>query len=364
MKKVNLKYIIALIIISALSIQSAIAQTRVSGTDSPAALDAAILKHGGSIAVGTFINKSGNSSFDYLETILPNALASSLESKYRITTIKPRSLEEIFRKKNIEKKFNDSELYSISSDLKAEYFVFGSFEPQSGNRIKTEINVYKTSSSSIFTFTDTGFLEVEIFRLIDRLALNIKNITDPSIYYKSENVGKNARLAVLTNIEGEELNKLYFEILSQGHKLAFFQGLSVKNFLDNQSIEKFYHISSDSASYRRIYDRKSINLLHGTWSGKEYFKDIINQRNIHNRYTFNFTEANKKTYNSMAKIGPGGIDYLMIIGFNDSKSEAWIRCINLKTGNLIFTESGIKGSSVDDITRKIIINISGEPSAS
>ena len=183
------------------------------------------------------------------------------------------------------------------------------------------------------------------------------------MYFKSENVNKNARLAVLTNIEGDELNKLYFEVLNKGHKLAFFQGLSIKNFLDTQSIEKFYHINSESASYRRIYDKKALNLLHGTWAGKDYYKDLIHQRNLHDRYTFNFTETGKKTFNAIGKIGPGGIDYLVIIGFNDSKSEAWIRCINLKTGNLVFTQSGIQGSSVDDISRKILINISGEESS-
>ena len=99
MKIIKLKYIITLMIISVLQVQPGTAQNRVSGTDSPAALDAATLKGGGSVAVGTFVNKSGNSAFDYLETILPNALASALESKHNITTIKPRALADVLRKK-------------------------------------------------------------------------------------------------------------------------------------------------------------------------------------------------------------------------------------------------------------------------
>ena len=358
MIKSRIKYFWALIFISAIWGSALAAQTPVSGTDSPAALESAALKGGKSLAIGTFVNKSGNRDFDYLETILPNALASSLESKYSISAIKPRSIEEIFRKKQIEKDFSDAELYPLSSGIKADFFIFGTFEPQSGNRIKTEINIYKVNSSSIFTFTDIGFLEVEIFRLIDRLSLNIKNITDPAMHYKSESIPGNSRLAVITNIEGEDLNKLYYEILTRGYKLSSSQGISVKNSIDTEGIEKFYHISSESASYRRIYDRKSITLLHGTWAGGDYYKDILNQRNLHRKYTFEFTDSGKKAYKSMGKIGPGGIDYLMVIGFNDSKSEAWIRCINLKTGNLIFTRSGISGSSVNEITHKILLNIS------
>jgi hypothetical protein len=358
MRKIRLKYLKALVIISVLWIQALTAQTPGSGTDSPAALETAALKGGKSVAVGTFVNKSDNRAFDYLETILPNALASSLDSKYSIKTIKPRSIADIFKKNQLEKDFDDAALYTLSSDIKADFFVFGTFEPQSGNRIKTEIKIYKVSSSSLFTFTDIGFLEVEIFRLIDRLSLNIKNITDPSMYYKSENIQKNSRLAVITNIDGEDLNKLYYEILTRGHKLNLFQGASVTNIVDKEGIDKFYHISSGSASYRRIYDRKSISLLYGTWAGNDYYKDILNQRNIHRKYTFDFTESGKKAYTSMGKIGPGGIDYLMIIGFNENRSEAWIRCINLKTGNLIFTQSGISGSSVDEITRQMLLNIS------
>ena len=358
MRKNRIKYFWALIVISALWGTALTAQTPVSGTDSPAALEAAALKGGKSVAIGTFLNKSGNRAFDYLETILPNALASSLESKYSIAAIKPGSIGEIFKKKQIEKDFGDAELYAISSDIKADFFIFGTFEPQSGNRIKTEINIYKVNSSSIFTFTDIGFLEVEIFRLIDRLSLNIKNITDPAMHYKSESIPGNSRVAVITNIEGEDLNKLYYEILARGYKLSSSQGISVKNFIDTEGIEKFYHISSESASYRKIYDQKSITLLHGTWAGVEHYKDISDQRNLHRKYTVDFTDSGKKAYTALGKTGPGGIDYLMVIGFNDSKSEAWIRCINLKTGSLIFTRSRISGSSVNEITRKIILNIS------
>lgn len=333
-------------------------ETAVFGTDSPAALESASLRGAGTIAVGNFINKSSNRSFDYLEAILPTALAGSLDSKYRINTIKPREIEGII-KNRLERDYTEQDLYNISSQIKAEYFVFGSFEPIGGNRIKTVINIYKVSSSSIFSFTDVGYLEVEIFRLIDKLSLQVKNITDQVMLYKSENIRPDSRMAVLTNIDGEYLNSLYYEILSRGHRLNSFQGHSIYSKLSSEDINKFYYISSDTASYRKIYYPEAVKLEHGTWAGPEYYNEIKNKQKIYEKYTFNFKSTSEKTFSAINKSAPGEIDYLLIIGFNDNRNEAWIRCINLQTGNLIYTESVVSGSTVSDITKKILANLYG-----
>ncbi len=358
MKKNTLIHLITLLICSAFWVTSIPGYTEVIGTDSPAALESAALKGAGTIAVGNFINISSNSSYDYLESILPTALAGSLDSKYRINTIKPREIEEIIKNK-LQRDYTEQDLYNISSQIKAEYFVFGTFEPQSGNRIKTVINIYKVSSSNIFTFTDIGFLEVELFRLIDKLSLHVKNITDPSMLYQSENIRKNSRLAVLTNIEGEYLNSIYYEILSRGHKLNSFQGHSIYSNLSSEDINKFYYITTNNASYRRIYYPDDIKLIHGTWSGPDYYKDLKNKQKLYEKYTVNFNSTGQKIFAEINKSAPGEIDYLLIIGFNDNRNEAWIRCVNLQTGNMIFTASAISGSSVGDITKKIMATLYG-----
>lgn len=356
MKKVKPVNLALLIIISILSITVLQGDSPVYGSN-VLALDTAALQGAGSIAVGNFVNTSTKSDFNYLESILPTALASSLDTQFRINTIKPKEIEEILIKKQLNN-YAEKDLLKISSYIKAEYFVYGSFEPQQGNQIKIVINVYKVSSSSIFTFTDVGFLEVEIFRLIDRLSMQVKNITDPAMIYKGENLQQNSRLAVLTNIGGEDLNTLYYEIMNQGHKLNSFQGNTIYNNIDKDDIDKFYYISSDVASWRKIYDRNAIKLYHGTWSGKTYFEDIKEERKIFQKYAFNDERTARTTFAAINKAAPGKIDYLLIIGFNKNRKKAWIRCVNLKNGNLIFSAAAVSGSSINDITQKILATIS------
>ncbi len=324
---------------------------------STTSLNTADLKGGGSIAVGNFVNTSSKNDFDYLESILPTALASSLNTKYKIDIIKPQEIEKILKTKSIEN-YTEKDLYNISSYIKAKYFVYGSFEPQQNNKIKTVIHIYKVNSSNIFTFTDEGFLEVEIFRLIDRISMHIKNITDPAMLYKSENLKQNSRLAVLTNIQGEDLNSLYSEIMNHGHKLNSFQGNSIYNNIGKEDIDKLYYISSETASLRKIHDKNAIKLYYGTWAGKNHFKDIKEQQKIYEKYTFNDDIINKKTFVAINKAAPGKIDYLLIIGFNKNKKKAWIRCVNLNTGNLIFSSATVAGSSINDVTQKILTYIS------
>jgi len=189
--------------------------------------------------------------------------------------------------------------------------------------------------------------------------MHVKNITDPAMFYKSENIRQNSRLAVLTNIGGEDLNSLYYEILKSGYKLNSFQGNSLYNNLDINNIDKFYYITSDNASYRKIYYHDVIKLDHGTWAGSGYYSDLKNKQKIYNKFTVNFNSTGQKAFSEINRSAPGEIDYLLIIGFNDNKNEAWIRCVNLQTGNLIFTASDISGSSVGDITKKLLVNLYG-----
>ena len=334
-------------------------QSGLSGTDSPAALESAALdlKGTGPIAVGNFINTSSRNDFNYLESILPTALASSLNTKYKINIIKPQEIEKILKTKSLEN-YTEEDLYKISSHIKAKYFVYGSFEPQQNNKIKAMIHIYKISSSSIFTFTDEGFRDTAIFNLIDRISMHIKNITNPAMVYKSGTLKQNSRLAVLTNIQGEDLNSLYLEIMSHGHKLNSFQGNSIYNNIGKEDIDKLYYTSSEAASLRKIHDKNAIELYYGTWSGKSHFKDIKEQQRIYEKYTFNHDIIDKKTFAAINRAAPGKIDYLLIIRFNKNKKEAWIRCVNLNTGNLIFSSAAIEGSSVNDITQKILAYIS------
>jgi hypothetical protein len=357
MKKNTFIQLITLLICYAFLNASIPVYTQAAETDTPAAKSTE-LKGAGTIAVGNFSNISSNRSYDYLESILPTALAGSLDSNFRINTIKPREIEEIIKNK-LQRDYSEQDLYNISSQIKAEYFVFGTFEPQSGNRIKTVINIYKVSSSNIFSFTDIGFLEVELFRLIDKLSLHVKNITDPVMLYKSESISPGSRFAVLTNIEGEYLNSLYYEILNRGHRLNSFQGQSIYSNLGSEDINKFYHITTTSASYRRIYYPDEIKLIYGTWAGPAYYKNLKNKQKLYEKYIVSFNSTGQKAFSEINKSAPGEIDYLLIIGFNDNRNKAWIRCINLKTGNMIFTASAISGSSVGDITKKIMANLYG-----
>ncbi len=313
-----------------------------------------------SAAFGFFINKSGNESLDYLEKILPNSFASALKNKHKFNIIKPAQIPALTfaEDSSFKTEFTEGDLVNITSAIAADYFIFGTFKSLENNRIILIVNVYKKGTTSVFQFEDTGYLETEVFKLIDKIALQINSIATDSIIFKNEKITAKSKLAVLTNIEGTELNTLYYEFLTSGYRLSPTQGNELHGIIDDKQINKFYHLSGANASYHQIHNKKDIELMYGTWSGTEYYNKIKEEKEVFDMYSFDDTTKKKEILKKIQAFSTDDIDYIIIIGFNETKTNAWIRCLNLKNNKLIITETGIQGSSITDITKNIIKSIS------
>ncbi|HOP61889.1 MAG TPA: hypothetical protein PK358_02185 [Spirochaetota bacterium] len=314
------------------------------------------------VAFGYFTNKSESSSMDYLQKVLPNSFASALKNKHNVSSLKPGKIPILNSKesKYTGKEIEDNDLIDLSSYIRADYFVFGNFTPLSGNRIRLTIKVHKTNTTKVFSFTEEGRLETEIFRLVDRITFKIKNIASDSMLYKAGTIVNNSKVSIITNIEGEDLNILYYNFMKNGYKLSSVQGNEIYTHLDENSIMSLYTVHTQNASYKIIADRSEVELLHGTWSGAQYYRDLIQQRDIYNKYAFNFEKTIENFTNRALDFDRGSFEYLIIIGFNDDKNTAWIRGISLKDNKLITAESEITGGNIEEISVKIINSLRTE----
>jgi len=304
-----------------------------------------------SAAFGFFINESGNESFNYLEKILPNSFAGTLKNKHNFTIIKPAQIPSLSFEddSSFKNEFKEGDLKDLTDSISADYFIYGTFKSLDNNRILLKVSVYKKGTSSVFYFEEIGYLETEIFKLVDNIALQISNIASESTIYKNEKITSKAKLSIFTNIEGADLNTLYYEFLQTGYKLSPTQGNSIYGIIDDEQINKFYHISGVNASFHQIHNPKDVELMYGTWSGADYTKSILEQKKIYDRYTFN--------YKKFRESNTDNADYIIIIGFDPDRSKAWVRCLNIKNNKLIVTESGISGSSISEIAKNIIISL-------
>jgi len=313
------------------------------------------------VAFGYFINKSNNSGLDYLGKVLPNSFASVLRNKTDLSVIKPEKLDFLNNEKSVYygREIEEKELLKLSDSISADYFVYGSYEPIADNKIRLNIRVYRTNTNRVFSFIEEGRLEAAIFKLVDRIGYRIAQIASDSMLYKSDTLEKNSRIGIISNIEGEELNILYYELMKSGYKISYIQGNELYTHLDSEQIKKINTITTVNADYNIISDRAQIDLPYGTWSGTKYYKKIIQERDTFNKYAFNFNKTWDDYLKKIKKFNESPFDYFMIIGFDEDKESAWIRCVSFKNNRLIVSQSSIKGKSVEEISQKIVNAISG-----
>lgn len=320
------------------------------------------LLHAETVAFGYFSNKSDNRGMDYLKQVLPNSFASSLKNKHDVDTIKPGKLSFLNSEDSDYKgrDIQEHELPVISPNIGADYFVYGEYNPLPGNRIKLTIKIYRTFSTQVFSFTEEGKLETEMFKFVDRLSYQIKNIASKTMLFKTTPIVKNSKVGIISNITGEELNILYYSFLKKGYKISSVQGNDLYNQVDDKNIKALYTVSASNAYYNIISDRTSVVLPHGTWSGSKYYKDILTQSDTFNKYAYNFSKTLESFSEKLKKIQPDSFDYFIVIGFDKSKENAWMWCISLKDNRLVVTESGITGGDIEEITGKVINTLSSD----
>ncbi len=312
------------------------------------------------MAFGYLANDSNDPDYEYLETIFPNSFANSIKNIFDVTVVKPAQINQRLEKYKTElsRSYRTYEVPEIMEKINTDFFIYGKFVPQPGNNILIVLNLYQRGSNMIFTFSNTGRMESEIFRLVDRITQILISLLDADELYKTEPVAARSRLAVITNLEGAELNALYAELAKGGFSISSVQGNTLYNHVDENMIEKFKYVYSENNSYDIITDRRKVQFLHGPWSGERYQAKVEEYKKIYMRYDMNYPETKKEILDTMSKTFNGSIDYLLIAGFAKNRGSAWVRCISMKNQNLMWMQSNISGWNVSSIGELITKSMS------
>ena len=308
------------------------------------------------MAFGYLANNSNDDNFDYLETIFPNSFANSLKNIFDINAIKPHSLNEELKKykQELKKYYQAYELPELVEKIDSDLFIYGNFTPLPNNQIKIVLHLYAEDSKRIFTFTNVGKMETEIFRLVDRITMILLNFMDKDNLFITKIIAPSARLAFFTNLEGDELNQFYFPFMQTGYGVSYFQGNELYNKLTVDDMQAFSNVATRENSYDIITDMRKVRFLYGTWSGNYHDERTRELRESFTANDLNYLKSKEAILETINKTYNGSIDYLIIAGFDTSRSRAWVRCIDLKEKDLVWMQTDIKGGSIKEIGENMI----------
>ncbi|MCP4130672.1 MAG: hypothetical protein GY754_06790 [bacterium] len=309
---------------------------------------------------GYLSNKSVDYNFDYLETIFPNSFANSIQNIFEVRVVKPTTINERLKKykEELKKEYELHELPGIAKKLDLDFFIFGNFTPLANDNIKIVLYLYAKESNRIFSFTNIGKMETEIFKLVDRITMILVNFMKKEQLYLSKVIPGGSRLAILTNLNNAEMNALYYGFLTKGYRVSSFQANLNKNIVSEKGIDVFKHVYTRNNSYDIITDKKRVKFLRGTWSGGDYDEHVSYLMNVYQVYDQKYPETKERILGKLSSSYKGSIDYLLIIGFNGSRSSAWVRAIDLKRKDLVWMQANISGSSIHEISGKMIKRMS------
>ena len=315
-------------------------------------------------AIGYFYNASGDQNYEYMEIILPNTFANAITNDFKIKSIKPSQINEVLKKHKLELKklYSPSEFPEISEKINTDILITGEFIPLNENYIKISINIYYKKTNELFRFTTIGRIETEIFRLVDKISLKIAQFIDKDNLYRNLSIPKGTGLAILTNLESDELNSLYMEFFSKGYKISGFQATSFGDNIISSScsgnlIEKFKYIYTANDFFGIVSSQKKEEKLFASAGAESKFGEHSFIKDIYVKYDLRYVLDK----NNLLDEFPAGADILLIIGFNSSRNKAWIRGIDIKNKNLFWVQSNIKGFNQVDIGEKITDILLSDP---
>ncbi len=312
------------------------------------------------MAFGYLANNSGDPNFDYLETIFPNSFANSIKNIFDVNVIKPISVNKLLKKyrQKLEKNYQPYQLPDLAEKTGVDLFIYGSFTPLPNDRIKIVLHLYAENSKRIFTFTNIGKMETEIFRLVDRITDILINFMDSSRLYLTRKIPAGSRIGFFTNLEADDLNAFYFPFISKGFRIAYIQGNTPGDGITFEDMNIFENISTKDNSYDIITDMRKVTFLMGTWAGERYKQDMQAARKLFQKNDLYYQKTKNRALEKLYRVYRGKLDYLIIAGFNKGKNRAWVRAIDLKRKDLIWMESNIKGD-IREIGRKMITRMTG-----
>lgn len=312
-----------------------------------------------SMAFGYLVNKSNDANYDYLETLFPNSFANALRNIFYVSIIKPGQIDKELGKDglSLQKRYKPHELMELTERISADYFIYGEFDILPNDRIRIELNLYGRGLNRIFTFSNVGAMEKEIFRLVDRITLIMMDFLGKNNFYLSRIIPRGSKLGILTDLEGADLNYLFCSFLNAGYGVASMQANYLDNSLTADMIESFKTIEATETSYRRVSNPEAVRFLHGTWTGERYYEEIGYTREAYRIYDTGYLGTRSAVLNRL--VSRHGIDMLLVIGFNASRTRAWVRCLDIKNNDLIWMQSNI-GGGLPGICSAILARMSTE----
>ncbi len=295
------------------------------------------------MAFGYLANRSENPNYDYLETIFPNSFASSILNLFQVNVITPVRVDRLLERHglSLERQYPPHELYDLTKRISADYFVDGSFTLLQGNRIRITIRLYRRGTNRIFSFTNTGTMETEIFRLVDRITAIMVSFLGRNNLYIAGTIPRGSRIGIITNLDGADLNALYHSFLTGGYRVASIQGNFLRGGLPPGGIDRFKYVSGLESYYDIVSDPRPPRFLHGTWSGPTYQETVTRIIEARRHYDWDYRVLRDDALKKLTDYH--GIDTLLIVAFNGSRRSAWVRSIDVRTGELLWIESGISG---------------------
>jgi hypothetical protein len=296
------------------------------------------------IAFGYIHNIKNERELSYLEFILPNSFANSVNAIFDVNIKKPLELENELSKtgKSLKKDYEYFELPELVNDVKSDIFIFGNFKSAPDNQIKIVLDIYLKGNGEIFTFTNYGRMETQVSRIVDRISIIIINFMSEHNLYKVKKIMPGTKLAILTNLDGEEQNSLLVAFMEKGYPLVCFQNNEIQNAIDSSMINKFSYIRTMKNSYDIVTDWRKSEFYHSTWTDDKYYDHIKYLKNLFDKFDLNYEVIKNNALDKINNSYKNTIDVLLIIGFSDNRRTSWVRAIDMREKELIWMQSNIK----------------------
>ena len=138
--------------------------------------------------------------------------------------------------------------------------------------------------------------------------------------------------------------------MKKNYRVLSVQSADLHTAIDNEIIEKFRYIRTENSSYRDIEDFSKYPLFTGTWAGKGHAEAIGAVKRIYNVYNRDYEKKVTDSMKRMSLAFNNGIDYLMIVGFSGSRRAAWVRCIDVRSRDLVWMETRVITSEADPVS--------------
>ncbi|MBN1500470.1 MAG: hypothetical protein JW982_09950 [Spirochaetes bacterium] len=295
-------------------------------------------------AFGYLKNSSKDKSYDYLEKVFSNSLVSSFKGR-DIDLLRASEIESELEKKDLKLlyEYSEDQLIDLCDIIDADYFMYGSFIPLDDYYVRLVISIYSRNTDELFTFETIGKLETEIFSLIDTLSAVLFNAASSRVYYKKDVIADNSKLSIITNLEASEMNEMYSVFMGSNFEISTVQSTDLENSVSSDELQYFYDLISSKNSLKKLKDselKKETNFIYGSWMDAAQSQQTKQDNNYINFYYYDYPESKKKALENLSKSTKNN-DYLLIIHFNRSRTKSFVRCIDFKTGNLIWMERNI-----------------------